>query len=95
MWITTIMIFLLSLVAMIAFIIVAASIPALVEFLEENSPRFMNWVVRPLACGLFFLVTLAEVGSCYLENWGPEDAVETVDCNAPDIQCINADEDDR
>lgn len=85
MWITTIMIFLLSLTFM----------PALVEFLEEHFPRFMNWVVKPLACGLFFLVTLAKVGSCYLENWGPEDAVETVDCNAPDIQCINADGDNR
>ena len=95
MWITIITIFLLTLVALIVLVAIVTLMTLLFGLLEENYPRFTNWVVLPLGCVFAFLVVLADVGSWYLENWGPEDAVEIVDCSAPDIQCVNVDGDHR
>ena len=93
--VTILTIFLLTLAAMAALVVAALLAPLAFDFLYENFPRFMNCVFIPLSCVLFFSLLLADVGACYLENRGPEDAVETVDCSAPDIQCVNADGDHR
>lgn len=66
-----------------------------VGFLGKNYPKFTLWVLLPLCGVVGLLVFLAQVAGCYLAIWGPADAVETIDCSAPFIQCINADGDSR
>ena len=64
-----------------------------VGFLGKNS--------RNSRFGSFFLCVASSACSFSsprlpdLAIWGPADAVETIDCSAPFIQCINADGDSR
>ena len=55
--------------------------------LEEEYPRFFKWILPPLACFLL----LAGVGGCTYAVWTWRHAVETIDCSAADIRCINTD----
>lgn len=55
---------------------------------DENYPRFFKWVILPLA----LLVVIADVVSC-VDGLVSGDAVETVDCSAPAVRCINTDGD--
>ena len=57
-------------------------------FLDKEYPRFFKWILSPLACFLL----LAGVGGCIYDVWWTSaHPVETIDCSAADIRCINTD----